>query len=107
MRLYLYACLCVYMFVVSICVYTYIYIYVYVYSTRSPFLSLLPRSAQYGRCFSFGKRVWFTESHIVLFTQFIFDKLKKGCSIKLSNKIIFYENNTVTCAPSLTPLVRD
>jgi len=46
-------------------------------STRSPFLSLLPRRAQYGRCFSFEKRVWFTESHIVLFTQFIVDKLKK------------------------------
>ena len=47
------------------------------YSTRSPFLSLLPRCALYGRCFFFGKRVWFTESHIVLFTQFIVDKLKK------------------------------
>ena len=46
-------------------------------STRSPFLSLLPRRAQYGRCFSFGKRAWFIESHIVLFTQFIVDKLKK------------------------------
>ena len=48
----------------------------------SPFVSLLSRCAQYGRWSSFGKRVRFTESHIVLiisfllvvlFTQFILD----------------------------------
>jgi len=48
-------------------------------SARSPFVTLLSRSAQSGR--SFGKRVWFTESHIVLiinlFAQFIVDKMKK------------------------------
>jgi hypothetical protein len=36
------------------------------YYTRSPFVSLLSRRAQYGRWSSFGKRVWFTESHIIL-----------------------------------------
>jgi len=35
-------------------------------STRSPFVTLLSRGAQSGRWSSFGKRVWFTESHIVL-----------------------------------------
>jgi len=48
---------------------------------RSPFVTLLSRRAQYGRWSSFGKRVWFTESHTVLmisfllvsFTQFILD----------------------------------
>jgi len=48
----------------------------------------------------FGKRVWFTESYIVLitsflllvlFTQFV-DKIKKACCIKLKNEIIFYQN---------------
>ena len=47
------------------------------HSTRSPFVTLLSRRAQYGRWSSFGKRVWFTESHIVLFIQFTVDKLKK------------------------------
>jgi len=54
-------------------------------SARSPFVTLLSRRAQTGRWSSFGKRVWFTESHtvlityflLVLFTQFIGDKLKK------------------------------
>jgi len=74
----------------------YIYIYIYIFytftlrnfvvriyslqSTRSPFVTLLSRRAQSGRWSSFGKRVWFTESHIdliisflllVLFTKFI------------------------------------
>ena len=40
------------------------------YSTQSPFLSLLSRRAQSGRWSSFGKRVWFTESHIVLIIVF-------------------------------------
>jgi len=31
-----------------------------------PFVTLLSQRAQYGRWSSFGKRVWFTESHIVL-----------------------------------------
>ena len=36
------------------------------YSTRSPFVPLLSRHAQSGRWSSFGKRVWFTEPHLVL-----------------------------------------
>ena len=40
--------------------------------TRSPFVTLLPRRAQYGRWSSFGKRVWFTESHLVLIISFLF-----------------------------------
>ena len=51
------------------------------YSTRSSFVTLLSRLAQSGRWSSFGKWVWFTESHLVLiisfllvlFTQFILD----------------------------------
>jgi len=38
--------------------------------TRSPFVSLLSRRAQYGRRSSFGNWVWFTESHIVLIIYF-------------------------------------
>jgi len=38
--------------------------------TRSPFVTLLSRRAQSGRWSSFGKRVWFTESHIVLISSF-------------------------------------
>jgi len=34
------------------------------HSTRSPFVTLLSRSAQSRRWSSFRKRVWFTESHI-------------------------------------------
>jgi len=75
------------------------------YSTQPSFVTLLSRRAQSGRLSSFGKRVWFTESHIVLiisfllvlFTQFTVDKTKKkACCIKLNNQIIFYQNNTVT-----------
>ena len=36
------------------------------FSTRSPFVILLSRRAQSGRWSSFGKRAWFTESHLVL-----------------------------------------
>jgi len=39
--------------------------------TRSPFVTLLSRRAQSGRWSSFGKRVWFTESHIVLIISFL------------------------------------
>ena len=63
-------------------------------STRSPFVTLLSRSAQSGRWSSFGKRLWFTESHnfliisFVLFTQFIVDKMKKkSCCIKFNKYI--------------------
>jgi len=50
-------------------------------STRSSFVTLLSRRAQSGRWSSFGKRAWFTESHLVfvilftcvLFTHFILD----------------------------------
>jgi len=53
----------------------------FILSTRPPFVTLLSRRAQSGRRSSFGKRVWLTESHIVLiiyfllvlFTQFILD----------------------------------
>jgi hypothetical protein len=58
-------------------------------STRSPFVTLLSRRAQSGRRSSFGKRVWFTESHLVLiisfllvlFTHFIFDKMNKSRAV--------------------------
>ena len=40
-------------------------------SARSPFVSLLSRSAQSGRWSSFGKRVWFTKSHIDLVISFL------------------------------------
>jgi len=53
-------------------------------STRSLFVTLLSRHTQSGRWSSLGKRVWFTESRVVLiisllvwFTQFIVDKIKK------------------------------
>jgi len=55
-------------------------------STQSPFVTLLSPRAQSGRWFSFGKRLWFTESHliliisillVVLFTRFIVDNMKK------------------------------
>ena len=39
-------------------------------SARSPFLTLLSRRSHSGRWFSFGKRVWFIESHIVLIISF-------------------------------------
>ena len=61
-------------------------------SARSPFVTLLSRRAQSGSWSPFGKRVWFTESHIVLhisislvvlFTQFIVDKIKK--------KVVLYQ----------------
>ena len=39
-------------------------------STRSPFVTLLSQRAQSGRWSFFGKRVWFTESHIVLIISF-------------------------------------
>jgi len=40
-------------------------------STLSPIVTLLCRRAQSGRWSSFGKRVWFTESHIVLIIVFL------------------------------------
>jgi len=60
------------------------------HSTRSPFVTLLSRRAQFGRWSSFGKRVWFTVSHtvliisfllFVLFTQFIVDKMKRSRAV--------------------------
>jgi len=56
--------------------------FLYLLYARSSFVTLFSRRAQYGRWSSFGKWVWFTESHIVLiisfllvvlFTQFILD----------------------------------
>jgi len=38
--------------------------------TRSPFLTWLSQHAQSGRWSSFGKWVWFTESHITLVISF-------------------------------------
>ena len=58
------------------------YILYHICSTRSPLLPCLSRHTQSGRWSSFGKRVWFTESHIVLvicfclFTSFILDTKK-------------------------------
>ena len=48
------------------------YSYCYWYYARSPFVSLLSRRSQSGRWSSFGKRVWFTESHIILIISFFF-----------------------------------
>jgi len=41
------------------------------YSAQSPFVTLLSRCAQSGRLSSFGKQVWFTESHTVLVIFFL------------------------------------
>ena len=40
------------------------------FSTQSPFITLMSWRAQYGRWSSFGRRVWFTESHLVLIVVF-------------------------------------
>ena len=76
-----------------------------------PFLTWLSWCAQSGRWFSFGKRVWFTESNIVLVIYFYLFYLlnsfliqKKACCIKLNTWIIFLIKITVTCTPSLTSL---
>jgi hypothetical protein len=62
-------------------------------------LTWLSRRAQFGRCSSFGKRVWFTESRIILVISFftccfIYSFCswykEKVCCIQLNNKIIFY-----------------
>ena len=61
----------------------------------SPFVTLLSRRSQFDRWSSFGKRVWFTESQIVLiiyfllvvlFTQFIVDKMNKRRDVSILNK---------------------
>jgi hypothetical protein len=87
------------------------------FSTRSPLLPCLSRHTQSGRRSSFGKRVWFTESHIilvfflVLFTNVILN-IKKRRVVSSQKRIIFYWNNTVTlhhsafvrnCVPHSTP----
>ena len=71
-----------------------------VFSTRSPVVTFFSRHAQSGRWSSFRKRVWFIESQIiliisfllvVLFTQFIVDKMKKKgllCQVKQLNHIL-------------------
>ena len=41
-------------------------------STRSPFVTLLSWRTQSGTWSSFRKRLWFTESHTVLFISFLF-----------------------------------
>jgi hypothetical protein len=86
-------------------------------SIRSPFVTWMSQCAQSGRWSSFGKRVRFTESNIVFVISFyllfyllnlLLIKFKKySCCIKLNNQIISYQNNALTCTPSLTPLVCD
>ena len=46
--------------------------YIIIYFTRSPFLPCLSRRAQPGRRTSLGRRVWFTESHVVLVILFFY-----------------------------------
>ena len=50
----------------SFLVYDAVWVGVDTSSTRPPFVTLLSRRVQSGRCSSFGKRVWFTESYIVI-----------------------------------------
>ena len=87
----------------------------YEVSTRSPFATLLSRRAQFGRWSSFGKRVWFTKSHIVLvtvfslvlFAQFIVNEMNKSRAVSSQTTESHFIKITQTCTPSLTPLVRD
>jgi len=60
----------------------FVHVYKARWSSLSSFVTLLSRRFQFGRWSSYGKQVWFTESHIdliisfllfVLFTQFIVD----------------------------------
>jgi len=72
--------------------------------------TLLSPRAQSAGCSSFGKRVWFTESHIVsiisflivvLFTQFIVDKIKKVVlyKVKQLNHILSKQHSHFSVLP--------
>ena len=80
--------------------------------TQSLFITWLPRRAQSGRTTSFGRRVWFIESHIVLVIFFLlidlfihlFLILKACCyPVKLLNHFPVKYHSHFTCNPSLTP----
>jgi hypothetical protein len=64
----------------------------YSHSTRSPFLTWLSRRAQSGRWSSFGKWVWFNESHTALFIftfcfiYSIYSWYKKGVLYQVKTK---------------------
>ena len=87
-----------------------------VHSTRPPFLTLLSRRARSCRWSYFGKRVWFTESHLVLiisfFTCFIYS-IYCRCKImehyiQLNNYIISRKpTQSLSRTPTYTTLVRD
>jgi hypothetical protein len=71
-------------------------------STQSPFLPCMSWCAQYVRWTSFGRRVWFTESHIVLvifsllvvlFILFILD-IKKSCCFPVKQLNHFFSKIT-------------
>ena len=79
--------------------------------TRSPFLTWVSRRAQSGRWSSFDRRVWFTESHIVLviyfivvlFTQFILNIQKVSLyQVKETKSHFIKITLCVTCTLSLT-----
>jgi len=86
------------------------------FSTRSPFVILLSRRAQYGSWSSFGKRVWFTESHLVLiiyFFHFLFFIYSTYCLYKINGALYplkqpdhFLESDTVTSLYSYLHLTR-
>ena len=60
-------CVCMYMCVcvcVCVCIYIYIYIYIYIKHTVTLFYLVCPDVLSLVGRTSFGRRVWFTESHI-------------------------------------------
>jgi len=81
------------------------------YSTRSPLLPYLSRHTQSGRWSSFGKRVWFTESHITLvisfclFTSFILDtkKMRAKAYIKSKANHVSFNKNGHWHSPTSLP----
>jgi len=81
-------------------------------STRSPFVTSLSRRAQTGTWSSFGKRVWFTESHIVLFFYLLFClfiiDIKWWSAISSRTTKSFLGNwQSFLCTRTYTTLVRD
>jgi hypothetical protein len=80
-----------------------------VISTRSPFLPCLSRSTQSGRRTSFGRRGWFTESHLVLVILRLFLDLfirlysiQKACfyQAKQLNHFLLKYQSYFTCTPT-------